>query len=222
MARVALVLTVCSALCRGLYCAAAPSAAVDVSSSPWLANAGPIPDAPTGHDAWDEVSYGAALFTHGKVSASITAFDTAISLDDRTKGMLWQRGLSLFYTSSWLDGASQFSYDVALNPHDTEESIWRWLCQARTLGVKKATANMLVTTGETRPYMKVIYAMFRSGTASAKQQVLDICGAGLNGDSEPPPQAGQVIQCNQHNAQHCMYISPRDAAYLHSCTLTRA
>ena len=35
-----------------------------------------------------------------------------------------QRGLSLYYVKQYEEGARQFRDDVAVNPSDTEESIW--------------------------------------------------------------------------------------------------
>ena len=40
------------------------------------------------------------------------------------------------------------------------ESVWRWLWQAREHGVPYATAHILNTTGETRPYMVKVFAMY--------------------------------------------------------------
>lgn len=42
---------------------------------------------------------------------------------------LWQRGLSLYYADRFQDGADQFRRDVAVNPNDTEEAIWAFLCE---------------------------------------------------------------------------------------------
>lgn len=43
------------------------------------------------------------------------------------------------------EGAKQFRDDVAVNPNDTEESIWAFLCEARLpeLGFDKARAQLL-------------------------------------------------------------------------------
>lgn len=37
----------------------------------------------------------------------------------------------------------QFRYDVAVNPNDTEESIWAFLCEAQLVGPDKARENWL-------------------------------------------------------------------------------
>ena len=146
-----LLLACCAAAAAG---SASPRKTIDVSSSEWFANAGRSPrhrPATTLPPRWRE--YGAALFTHGKVTASVDAFDTAMSWDGRVNGTLWQRGCAMYYTEQWTEGAAQFAFDVSENPNDTEESVWRWLCQAREHGVPYATAHILNTTGETRPYM---------------------------------------------------------------------
>ena len=162
---------------------------IDVSSSEWFANDGPLPTPPADHDAAAEVECGAALFTHGKVTGSIDAFDTAMSWDGRVNGTLWQRGCSMYYTEQWTEGAAQFAFNVSENPNGTEESVWRWLCQAREHGVPYATAHILDTTGETRPYMVKVFAMYKaaasSGAAAAERDVLALCaGASAQGSQE--------------------------------------
>jgi len=163
---------------------------VDVSGCEWLANAAPIGKPPKGHNAIVEVAWGARLFTHGKVTAAVQAFDTAMQWDGSVNSSLWQRGCAMYYTEQWEAAAAQFALDVAGNPNDTEESIWRWLCQARARGVSYAARHMLNTTGETRPYMVSIYAMFQQRTLATEQAVLALCGF-VTGN-EPPPQDGQA------------------------------
>ena len=45
----------------------------------------------------------------------------------------------------------------------------------RSKCVPYADAHILNTTGESRPYMIAIYAMYRSGTEAAEQRVLELC-----------------------------------------------
>lgn len=181
---------------------AAASKVVDVSASAWFASARPLPTPPTGHDAESEVEWGSSLFTHGKVSGSLDAFHTAMILDGSVNGTLWQRGISLFYAEDLANGAAQFALDVAGNPNDTEESVWRWLCQARVNGSAYATAHMLKTAGETRPYMMAIYDMYRSGTPETEKKVLALCNSGA--DATPPPGSGQ--SCFYADLYYGLYI----------------
>ena len=43
----------------------------------------------------------------------------------------------------FLDGAAQFREDVAVNPNDTEEAIWAFLCEARIRGEDEARKDFL-------------------------------------------------------------------------------
>jgi hypothetical protein len=164
--------------------ATSPAPPVDVSTSEWLANAPPLPSPPSGHGhdaAGAEVEWGATLFLHGKVTASVNAFGAAMVDDGSVNGTLWQRGCALFYTEQLNASAAQFALDVAGNPHDTEEAVWRWLAQARALGPvagpPHATAHILNTTGESRPYMVKVYTLYKTGTAAAAQDVLSLCAS---------------------------------------------
>ncbi|XP_010259461.1 PREDICTED: uncharacterized protein LOC104598885 [Nelumbo nucifera] len=104
-------------------------------------------DALTGGNSASEavasIRRGMELFRQGDVAASLIEFDRAIELDSRQRAYLWQRGLSLYYLDRFEEGAEQFRLDVALNPNDTEESIWCFLCEAQLYGVDEARKRFL-------------------------------------------------------------------------------
>ncbi|CAI0404921.1 unnamed protein product [Linum tenue] len=104
-------------------------------------------DAITGGDKAREavlaVRRGMLLFRQGDVVGSLAEFDKAIELDPRQKAYMWQRGLSLYYLDRFEEGAEQFRLDVAMNPNDTEESIWCFLCEAQLFGVHEARKRFL-------------------------------------------------------------------------------
>jgi len=117
-----------------------------------------------------------------KVQESVTLFDKAAS-SGYPANRLWQRGLSLYYADRFMEGAKQFRDDVALNPNDTEESIWAMLCEARILGFEEARRQMITIAGERRPYMRAIYDLFRGGEREAKSlSVLQKMTAGSGAD----------------------------------------
>jgi lipoprotein NlpI len=92
------------------------------------------------------------LYAQGDVVESVERFDAALEANPRIRPYLWQRGLSLYYLgfdnpSLWEEGAKQFREDVAVNPADTEESIWAFLCEARVLGPTEARRQMLKVRG---------------------------------------------------------------------------
>ena len=83
---------------------------------------------------------------------------------------MWQRGLSLYYVGRYADGAQQFRDDVAVNPNDTEESIWALLCEARLVGFDAARRDMLRVGRDGRPVMRAAYELFRGeGSMEALQ-----------------------------------------------------
>jgi hypothetical protein len=55
------------------------------------------------------------------------------------------------------EGGEQFRRDVAVNPNDTEEAVWAFLCEARTLGFEQARARLLKVGRDSRPYMRTAY-----------------------------------------------------------------
>ncbi|CAM6074708.1 unnamed protein product [Sphagnum tenellum] len=106
---------------------------------------------------------GMQLFSKGDVRGSVVEFDKALELDPQQKPYLWQRGLSLYYLRRFEEGAKQFRDDVAVNPNDTEESIWCFLCEAQLYGPDKAHQNFLQVGPDSRPVMRKAYELFRDG-----------------------------------------------------------
>lgn len=109
------------------------------------------------------VKLGMELFVQGDVGGSLVEFDKALELDPRQKPYLWQRGLSLYYLDRFQEGAAQFREDVAVNPNDTEEAIWCFLCEAQLYGTEAARRRFLEVGPDRRPVMQEAYKLFRLG-----------------------------------------------------------
>ena len=104
---------------------------------------------------------GMAKFVRGDVEGSLEDFDSVLASAPQQRPYLWQRGLSLYYVERYADGAQQFRDDVAVNPNDTEESIWALLCEARLEGFDAAQAKMLRVGRDSRPVMRAAYELFQ-------------------------------------------------------------
>ena len=106
---------------------------------------------------------GMAKFTQGDVDGSVDDFDLVISAAPNRAPYLWQRGLSLYYAERYTEGSQQFRKDVAVNPNDTEEALWAFLCEARDPkgeGFDAARKNLLKVGRDNRAYMRAAYELF--------------------------------------------------------------
>ena len=105
---------------------------------------------------------GMAKFTQGDVDGSIADFDAVIAAAPGRAPYMWQRGLSLYYAERLQEGSAQFRRDVAVNPNDTEEAVWAFLCEARDprVGFDAARKDLLAVGRDPREYMRAAYALF--------------------------------------------------------------
>ena len=87
-------------------------------------------------------------------------FDKFIELRPKLAPRHWQRGISCYYTGQFKDGKKQFEDYQGVFDNDVENVVWRYLCQAKIDGVKKARADMLPVGADKRVPMKEIYQMF--------------------------------------------------------------
>ena len=104
---------------------------------------------------------GMSKFSGGEVEASVEDFDAVVALDARYANLMWQRGLSLYYTGEYEEAAKQFRKDVDVNPNDTEESVWCFASEAMdpNKGLEYARKNQLVTGRDSRRVMASVYAL---------------------------------------------------------------
>jgi len=70
---------------------------------------------------------------------------TAHALTNRVRGWpaLETSGPFALTPQAFEAGAAQFREDVAVNPNDTEEAIWAFLCEARLRGAADARGQFL-------------------------------------------------------------------------------
>lgn len=112
------------------------------------------------HDPKAYIQRGMIRFKLADIDGSIQDFDTAEQLDASLTPYLWQRGLSLYYAERFAEGAQQFEVDLTVNAQDVEETVWRYLCQARLLGVAEARQVLLVVRNDPRLVMRQVYELF--------------------------------------------------------------
>ncbi len=132
---------------------------------------------------------GLQKFRAQDVEGSLDDFDAAYNAYPHLRPYMWQRGLSLYYAGSackrgaavcfhnirhttntttgrYEEAAAQFRLDVAVNPNDTEECIWAFLAEAKSIGVTTARARFMAVGRDPRPVMRAAYDAFKDGTGT--------------------------------------------------------
>lgn len=150
----------------GLAAVAAGAAAVTALGASVMSNEG------ARREAQVAVRRGMKRFVEGNVAESLEDFDKALKLDPSQEPYLWQRGLSLYYAARFQEGAQQFQDDVAVNPNDTEEAIWCFLCEAQLTNAEDARKKFLKVGRDPRPVMRAAYKLFQTG-----EGIEDLLGA---------------------------------------------
>ncbi|MBM3223538.1 MAG: hypothetical protein FJZ47_07035 [Candidatus Tectomicrobia bacterium] len=153
------------------------------------------------------IQRGMIAFKLGAIAEAIADFDAAERLDEGLTPYLWQRGLAYYYAERFAEGARQFEIDLRVNGHDVEETVWRYLCQARLSGTAIARASLLPVRSDARPVMAWIYQLFagecavsavlqRAQEAGRRERFYSHLYVGLYYEA-----AGEATQAREHITQ---------------------
>ncbi len=104
---------------------------------------------------------GRSRFCAGLVAESVSDFDKYVALRPDDEKSQWERGIAYYYVEDFAKGAKQFELYQTYYDQDVENSVWRYLCVARSEGVEKAQAKMLPITNDRRVPMMQIYDLYR-------------------------------------------------------------
>lgn len=120
---------------------------------------------------------GRANFCAGKIKESVADFDKYVELSPRVESRQWERGISYYYAGEYAKGAKQFKLYQTFHNQDVENSVWRYLCVAKSEGIEKAQANMLPIDNDSRVPMMQIFDLYRG-----KLKPADVLQAAEAGD----------------------------------------
>ncbi len=123
---------------------------------------------------------GRAHFQLGNVEQSVADFDRFVELRPSRERSLWERGISQYYAKKYDQGAKQFALYQTYRDSDVENSVWRYLCMAQSVGLEKARASMLKIKNDRRvPFME-IYRLYQG-----KLKPNDVMAAAKAGNPSP-------------------------------------
>ena len=99
-------------------------------------------------------------FEQGRFEASVSTFDTLVSMLPGREADLWQRGIVLYYAGRYADCRRQFELHRTVNPDDVENAAWHFVCVARQQNPEAARKALLPVGPDSRVPMREIYQMF--------------------------------------------------------------
>ncbi len=123
-----------------------------------------------------------------KFKESVSDFDRYVELLPAAEVKLWERGISHYYAGMYKAGAEQFALYQTYHDNDVENSVWRFLCMAKTDGIEVARKEMLPIRNDPRIPLMEAYALFRG--ESTPEKVLEVAKAGA---PEPEVLAGRMF-----------------------------
>jgi len=121
-------------------------------------------------------------FRQRKVKKSVADFDKYVKLRPEGEPRLWERGIAYYYQGEFKKGARQFEMYQQFDGNDVENSVWRYLCMAQSLGIQKAQVSMLPIRDDRRVPMMQIFDLYRG--VATPEDVLQAVKA-----DKPSPQA---------------------------------
>lgn len=100
--------------------------------------------------------------------ASVKDFDKLIELQPGRSDSLWERGISCYYAGDYADGAKQFLDYQNYHDQDVENSVWRYLCLAKSEGLAKARETLIAIERDPRPGLQEVLELYRGSVTPEK------------------------------------------------------
>lgn len=119
-------------------------------------------------------------FQNGDAKNSVADFDKFLELAPQQTNSLWERGISLYYTGDYKEGAEQFVQYQSYHNADVENAVWRYFCQQKFDSKQKCRKDMLPIEGDRRVGMMEIYRLFK-GESTPEKVMLEVEGARTKG-----------------------------------------
>lgn len=118
----------------------------------------------------------------GDFTGSVADFDHYVKQRPEYEQRFWERGISYYFTQQYVEGAKQFELYQSYHDNDVENSVWRYLCQAKVDGHEAAQKQLLPIKNDPRIPLMDIYRLFRGEATQA--DVIAAMEAGDPSDAE--------------------------------------
>jgi len=146
----------------------------------------------------------------GDFSGSVADFERYVSLRPEVERRLWERGIAYYFTGQYAQGAQQFELYQTYHDNDVENSVWRYLCQAKVGGTEQAREQLLSIQYDSRVSLMEIYHLFQ-GTGT-EAQVLEAISAN---DPNPTEMTSRTFYGHYYLGLYHESLGQRERAIRH-------
>lgn len=160
---------------------------------------------PTAADAF--YVRGREQFRRAKFQESLADFDKFVELRPKLASRQWERGITCYYAGEFKRGADQFALYQTYHDNDVENSVWRYLCMARTDGVEKARAAILPIKNDPRVPMMAVYDLYRG-----RLRPEDVLAAAQTGAAEGDQLSSQLFYARLYVGLYFEAAGEKDSA----------
>ena len=109
----------------------------------------------------------------GHFAEAVADFEKMISLDPAQDAPQWRLGIAYYFTGQFAKSSQQFEKYHGYDGRDRENGIWKFLADAKLLGLAPARRAMLAYTRFDREPFPTLYEMF-AGTKSTDDLFAEI------------------------------------------------
>jgi lipoprotein NlpI len=117
----------------------------------------------------------------GEFAEAVRDFETMIQLDPSQDAPHWRLGIAYHFCGQWEKSARQFEKYHTYDGRDRENGIWKFLADAKRMGLERARSEMLVYKQFDREPFPSLYAMF-AGKKTGADVLEDLEKRGLGND----------------------------------------
>ncbi len=120
----------------------------------------------------------------GQFKESVADFEKMIALDPAQDAPHWRLGIAYYFAGQFEKSSKQFVKYQQHEHRDRENGIWKFMADARTMGVEKARALMIDFTEFDREPFPALYDMF-AGKKSTDDVLAHLREKNLEKDGAP-------------------------------------
>jgi lipoprotein NlpI len=118
----------------------------------------------------------------GQFAAAVADFEKMIALDRALDAPHWRLGIAYYFAGRFRDSSAQFAKYHAYDNRDRENGLWKFLGDAKLLGLSRAREAMLPYTQFDREPFPTLYELY-AGRMTSSAFIADLQARRLDVDS---------------------------------------